>query len=93
MCTTLRSFSTQSMTDWSSSDSDISDWQPSCSPVAIYGRSCPEVVCALLGVMGLPAPYMPLDLSQPVVGRWSTMQEYGVHIILIELSLLGVSIA
>ena len=74
-------------------DSDIIDWQPSRSPVAIYGRSCPEVVCALLGVMNLPAPYMPLDLSQPLIGRWSTMQEYGVHIVLIELSLFSVSIA
>lgn len=87
MCTTLRSFSTQSMTD-----SDIADWQPSRSPVAIYGRSCPEVVCALLGVMSLPAPYMPLDLSQPVASRWSTMQECGVRIVLIELSLFSVSI-
>ena len=93
VCTKLRSFSsTQSMTDSSLSGSDITDWQPSRSPVAIYGRSCPEVVCALLGVMSLPAPYMPLDLSQPVSSRWSTMQEYGVHIVLIELSLFSVSI-
>lgn len=62
------------------------------SPVAIYGRGCPEVVCALLGVMSLPAPYMPLDLGQPVVGRWSTMEECRVHVVLIELSLFNVRI-
>jgi acyl-CoA synthetase (AMP-forming)/AMP-acid ligase II len=85
VCTTLRSFS-QSMTDIASQEDGQSP------PVAIYGRSCPEVLCALLGVMSLPAPYMPLDLSQPVVNRWSTMQECGVRIVLIELSLFSVSI-
>ena len=60
------------------------------SPVAIYGRSSPEVVCAVLGVMSLPAPYMPLDLGQPALSRWCTMQECGVHIVLIELSVFSV---
>ena len=62
------------------------------SPVAIYSRSCPEVVCALVGVMSTPAPYMPLDLAQPLANRWSTMQECGVRLVLIELSLFSVSI-
>lgn len=64
----------------------------SLSPVAIYGRSCPEVVCALLGVMSLPAPYVPLDLGQPVASRWSAMQGCGVCVVLVELSLFTVSI-
>ena len=47
---------------------------------------------ALLGVMSTPAPYMPLDLARPVANRWSTMQECGVRLVLIELSLFSVSI-
>jgi acyl-CoA synthetase (AMP-forming)/AMP-acid ligase II len=89
VCTTLRSFN-QSTTESDNINICIEDGQS--SPVAIYGRSCPEVLCALLGIMSLPAPYMPLDLSQSVASRWSTMREFGVHIILIELSLFSVSI-
>ena len=92
MCKTLRSSKITSILPTTESNHVASreDRQP--SPVAIYGRSCPEVVCALLGVMSVPAPYMPLDLGQPVVGRWSTMKECGVCVVLIELSLFSVSI-
>ena len=63
----------------------------SFTPVGIYGRGCPEVLCALLGVMAASAPYMPLDLGQPAVDRWSIMQERCVSVVLIELSLFDVS--
>ena len=62
------------------------------SPVAIHGRNCPEVLCALLGVMAVPAPFMPLDLGRPAVSRWSTLHNCGVCVVLIELSLFNVSI-
>lgn len=88
VCRTLRSFFNfiHPRTNHASQE----DRQP--SPVAIYGRSCPEILCALLGVMSLPAPYMPLDLGRPVVSRWSTMQGCGVCVVLIELSLFSVSL-
>ena len=60
-------------------------------PVAIYGRSCPEVLCALLGIMAVPAPYMPLDLGQPSANWWPTLRACGVHTLLVEVSLFSVS--
>ena len=91
MCTALRHVRSVSLINHDDSvASSQEDRGP--SPVAIYSRSCPEVVCALVGVMSTPAPYMPLDLAQPLANRWSTMQECGVRLVLIELSLFSVSI-
>ena len=61
------------------------------APVGIYGRGCPEVLCAILGIMAIPAPYMPLDLCQLPANRWRTLSTCGVNTLLIELSLFCVS--
>lgn len=58
--------------------------------VGLYGSSNPEVLAALLGILAVPAAYIPVDLSQPAWTQRETLKRLGVCFILIHESLLEV---
>ena len=93
-CRTTRTVQPYSSSS-SSSEPQLMLSHGSCSrsraPVGIYGRNCSEVLCAVLGTMAVPSPYMPLDLCHPPRRRWKALFMCGVHTVLIELSLFDVS--
>lgn len=71
------------------------------APVAIYGRICPDILVAILGVLASPlhnqrdvgvvkgVAYLPVDPSSGV-NQWK-LQEFGVELVVIEISVLEVS--
>ena len=58
--------------------------------VGLYGRLCPEVLSAMLGVLAVPATYLPVDLSQPEQQRRCVLQAHGVGLVLVQFGFLNV---
>ena len=56
--------------------------------VGLYGESCPEMLAAMLGILALPAAYLPVDLSQ--TDFMEVLREHGVDMLLVHLPLFQV---
>lgn len=51
--------------------------------VGLYGSNCPEMLCALLGILAVPAAYVPVDLSQPAAMKEHTLKNLGVRCVVV----------
>ena len=61
--------------------------------VAIYGTSSPEVLAALLGVLAVPAAYMPVGPDTPAATKETLLYRHHVSAVLVELTLLEVLVS
>ena len=59
--------------------------------VGLYGSNCPDILCALLGILAVPAAYVPVDLAQPAAMKKHTLRKLGIKcIILVHYTFLEV---
>ena len=63
------------------------------SIVGLCGTSSPEVVSALLGILAVPAAYVPLDLSQPERVRNDMIKKAGLSAVMVHYTHLQVSLS
>lgn len=58
--------------------------------VGLYGNNCPDVLCALLGILAVPAAYVPVDLAQPAAMKEHMLRKLGIQCILVHYTFLEV---
>ena len=59
--------------------------------IAVYGHTCPEVLSALIGIMSVPAAYLPLNILQASSNKIEMLWRSGVGVVVVQESLLNVS--
>ena len=67
-----------------------SAWVSCGGTVGLYGNNCPDVLCALLGILAVPAAYVPVDLAQPAAMKEHMLRKLGIQCILIHYTFLEV---
>lgn len=62
----------------------------SALPVGVYGANSPEVVSCLLGVMAVPAAYVPVDRELPVGSKVEVLTRLAARAIMVHLTAVKV---
>lgn len=65
-------------------------WVSRGGMVGLYGSNCPDVLCALLGILAVPAAYVPVDLAQPAEVKERTLRKLGIKCILVHYTFMEV---
>lgn len=65
-------------------------WVTRGGMVGLYGSNCPDVLCALLGILAVPAAYVPVDRAQPAAVNECTLRKLGIRCILVHYTFLEV---
>ncbi len=58
--------------------------------IGVYGGSNPEVISCLLGIMAVPAVYIPVDLQLPAGSKVEMLKSLGAAAVLVHLTALKV---
>lgn len=53
-------------------------WVTRGGMVGLYGSNCSDVLCALLGILAVPAAYVPVDRAQPAAVNERTLRKLGI---------------
>ena len=65
-------------------------WASRGGTVGLYGSNCPDILCALLGILAVPAAYVPVDLAQPAAMKEHMLRKLGIQCILVHYTFLEV---